>query len=143
MTIYIDVVLIENLIMNSIILLATGLILKEKIKIIKVLLASLLGASYSLVSYMSILEIYSSMFLKIILSIVIVYIAFNPQTIKKILFNFFCIWWCSICLNLYCKATRNINEKWTIFRNVSIQNDYFRSHYCFYYHYGSFYSRKI
>ncbi len=83
MTIYIDVVLIENLIMNSIILLATGLILKEKIKIIKVLLASLLGASYSLVSYMSILEIYSSMFLKIILSIVIVYIAFNPQTIKK------------------------------------------------------------
>ncbi len=83
MTIYIDVVLIENLIMNSIILLATGLILKEKIKMIRILLASLLGAIYSLVSYLSILEIYSSMILKIILSIVIVYIAFNPQTIKK------------------------------------------------------------
>lgn len=83
MTIYIDVVLIENLIMNSIILLATGLILKEKIKKIRILLASLLGAIYSLVSYLSILEIYSSMLLKIILSIVIVYIAFNPQTMKK------------------------------------------------------------
>ena len=83
MTIYIDVVLIENLIMNSIILLATGLILKEKIKKIRILLASLLGANYSLVSYLSILEIYSSMLLKIILSIVIVYIAFNPQTMKK------------------------------------------------------------
>ncbi len=83
MTIYIDVVLIENLIMNFIIILATGLILKEKIKIIRILIASLIGAIYSVVSYMSILEIYSSMILKFILSIVIVYIAFNPQTIKK------------------------------------------------------------
>ena len=83
MTIYIDVVLIENLIMNFIILLATGIILKEKIKQVRLLLASLLGAIYSVISYMSILEIYSSVILKIILSIVIVYIAFNPQTMKK------------------------------------------------------------
>lgn len=83
MTIYIDVVLIENLIMNFIILLATGMILKEKIKIIRLILASLIGAIYSVVSYMSILEIYSSMILKIILSIVIIYITFNPQTMKK------------------------------------------------------------
>lgn len=83
MTIYIDVVLIENLIMNFIILLASGLILKEKIITIRLLLASLVGSVYSVVSYMSILEIYSSMILKIILSIVMIYIAFNPQTIKK------------------------------------------------------------
>lgn len=83
MTIYIDIVLIENLIMNFIILLATGIILKEKIKTIRLLCASLLGAIYSVVSYMSILEIYSSMILKIILSIVMIYIAFNPQTMKR------------------------------------------------------------
>lgn len=83
MTIYIDIVLIENVIMNSIILLATGLILKEKIKTIRLLLASLLGAIYSVISYMSILEIYSSMILKIVLSIVMIYVAFNPQNIKK------------------------------------------------------------
>lgn len=83
MTIYVDVVLMENLIMNFIILLATGLILKEKIKIMRLLLSSLLGAIYSVVSYMSILEVYSSMVLKIILSIVMIYLAFNPQTIKK------------------------------------------------------------
>lgn len=83
MTIYIDVVLLENLMMNFIILLATGLILREKIKKIRLLLSSLLGAIYSVVSYMSILEIYSSMILKIILSIVIIYIAFNPQNMKK------------------------------------------------------------
>lgn len=83
MTIYIDVVLIENLMMNFIILLATGVILKEKIKIIRLLLSSLIGAIYSVVSYMSILEVYSSMILKIILSIVMIYIAFNPQNMKK------------------------------------------------------------
>lgn len=83
MTIYIDIVLLENIIMNFIILLATGLILKEKIKSIRLLLASLVGAIYSVVSYLSILEIYQSMILKIILSIVIIYIAFNPQAMKK------------------------------------------------------------
>lgn len=83
MTIYIDIVLIENLIMNFIILLATGLILKEKIKKVRLLLSSLLGAIYSVISYMSILEIYTSMILKIILSIVMIYIAFNPQNMKK------------------------------------------------------------
>ena len=83
MTIYIDIVLIENLIMNFIILMATGLVLKEDIKIIRFLIASLIGAIYSIVGYMSILEIYSNMVLKIILSIVIVYISFNPQSFKK------------------------------------------------------------
>lgn len=83
MTIYLDIVLIENLVMNSIILYATGIVLKEKIKIIRVLLSSLLGAIYSVVAYTTILEIYSSIFLKIVLSIIIVFIAYNPQTMKK------------------------------------------------------------
>lgn len=84
MTIYIDVVLLENLIMNSIILFATGIILKEKIKNIRIILASLLGAIYSVISYISVLQIYASMILKFILSIVIIYIAFNPQNIKRL-----------------------------------------------------------
>ena len=83
MTIYIDVVLIENLAMNFIILLATGIILKEKIKLLRLFLASLLGAVYSIISYIVVIEIYASFILKIILSILIIYIAFNPQTIKK------------------------------------------------------------
>lgn len=84
MTIYIDVVLIENLIMNYIILLATGLILKLKIKHIRLILASLLGAIYSIVAYTRVLEVYSSFVLKIILSVLIVYIAFNPQKVKQL-----------------------------------------------------------
>lgn len=83
MTIYIDVVLIENLIMNYIILFTTGLILKVKRNHIRLIVASLLGAIYSIIAYMGVLEIYSSFILKIILSILIVYIGFNPQSIKK------------------------------------------------------------
>ncbi len=84
MTIYIDVVLIENLIMNYIILLATGLILKLKIKNIRLIIGSLLGAIYTIVSYTGFLELYSNFILKIVLSVIIVYIAYNPQSVKKL-----------------------------------------------------------
>ena len=84
MTIYIDIVLIENLVMNLIILLATGIILKEKLKPIRLILASLLGAIYTIISYISSLKIYASFIFKIVLSVLIIYIAFNPQTIKKL-----------------------------------------------------------
>lgn len=83
MTIYIDVVLIENLIMNYIILLATGIILKEKIKHFRLIISSLIGAIYSIIAYMNILEIYSTSILKIVLSVIIIYVAFNPQNVKK------------------------------------------------------------
>lgn len=83
MTIYVDVVLIENLIMNYIILFATGLVLKIKINHIRLILSSLLGAIYSIVAYTGFLKIYSSFILKIILSAIIVYIAYNPQSVKK------------------------------------------------------------
>ena len=83
MTIYIDIVLIENIVMNYIILLATGIVLKEKIKALRLFLASLLGAIYSVLSYFLTLQLYNSLILKIILSIIIVYISFNPQNIKR------------------------------------------------------------
>lgn len=85
LTIYIDVVLIENIIMNYIIILATGIILKEKVKAFKVLFASFLGAVYSIVCYMNIFGIYSSIILKFILSVVIIYISYNPANIKKLM----------------------------------------------------------
>ena len=79
MTIYLDVVLIENLIMNYIILFTTGLILKLEIKHIKLILAGTIGAIYSCIAYTGILQGYFSFILKIILSIVIVFVAFYPQ----------------------------------------------------------------
>ena len=87
MTIYVDVVFIENLLMNYIILFATGVILKLKIIHIRLILASLVGAIYTIIAYISTLEIYSNIFLKFVLSLIIIYIGFNPKNVKK-LFKF-------------------------------------------------------
>ena len=84
MTIYIDIVFIENLLMNYIILFATGIILKIEAKHIRLILASLVGAIYTIIAYVSALKIYSNIFLKFILSLMIIYIALNPKSIKKL-----------------------------------------------------------
>lgn len=84
MTIYIDVVLLENLIMNYIILYATAIIFKKTPQIWKIILASGVGAVYSVMTYVSNFHVYSTIFLKILLSIIIVYIAFSPKNIKEL-----------------------------------------------------------
>ena len=84
MTIYIDIVFIENLLINYIILFATGIILKIEAKHIRLILASLVGAIYTIIAYVSALKIYSNIFLKFILSLMIIYIALNPKSIKKL-----------------------------------------------------------
>lgn len=81
MTIYIDIVLIENIFMNYIILLATATITKPKIRYIRILLASTLGAIYSVVNFIS--DIANNFILKIMLSISMIYLAFVPENIKK------------------------------------------------------------
>ena len=85
MTIYIDVVLIENVIMNYIILYATGVIYKAKLKNIRLIFSSVIGAIYAILSYAQILEIYTGLILKIILSTSMVYIALNAQNLKTLI----------------------------------------------------------
>ena len=82
MTIYLDVVLLENLCMNYIILFATGYIMKIKMKQWRILISSLIGGIYSIVAYLEILPIYSNLFMKIILSIIMVYFAYNAKGVK-------------------------------------------------------------
>lgn len=82
MTIYLDIVILENICMNFIILFATGIINKTQIRYRRIFFASLLGGVYAVVAYMKMLEIYSNMLVKIILSICMVYIAFRSEKIK-------------------------------------------------------------
>ena len=82
MTIYLDVVLIENLCMNYIILFATGYILKIKLNHIRLIISALFGGIYSILAYMEILAAYSNIIMKLILSVVMVYVAYNPKNIK-------------------------------------------------------------
>lgn len=85
MTIYIDIILIENIVMNYIILLSTNIINKEKVYKIRLLLSSLLGGIYAVLEYIFPFQIYSNQFIKIILSIAMVYIAFKASNIKKLI----------------------------------------------------------
>lgn len=84
MTIYLDVVLLENLCMNYIILFATGYLLKRRLNHIRLILSALLGGIYSILAYMEIVEAYSSFALKIVLSIVMVYVAYYPRHLKQL-----------------------------------------------------------
>lgn len=85
MTIYLDVILLENILMNYIIVFATGLIVKVKIRQLNLILASLIGAVYAVLSYLTALPIYSNFVLKLVLSICMVYVAFRSKNVKVLL----------------------------------------------------------
>lgn len=72
--------------MNAIIIYASAIILKIKPKTIRIILASGIGSIYAITTYVTELHIYTSIISKVILSIIMVYVSFNPQSIKK-LFN--------------------------------------------------------
>lgn len=82
-TLYLDVIFLENLIMNSIILYATAIILKIKPKTIRVILSSAIGSIYAIITYVTEIQIYTSVILKAILAVIMVYVAFNPQNVKR------------------------------------------------------------
>ena len=85
MTIYLDVIFLENIVINYIILYVTGIISKVQIKQNRLFLGALIGAIYSVIYYLFKLKIYSSFIVKIILSIVIIYVAFNSNNFKDLL----------------------------------------------------------
>ena len=65
MTVYLDVVLLENLCMNYIILFATGYLMKIKMKQLRLIVSSILGGIYAVIAYLEILPIYSSFGMKV------------------------------------------------------------------------------
>ena len=85
MTIYLDVIFLENIVINYIILYVTGIISKVQIKQNRLFLGALIGAIYSVIYYLFKLKIYSSFIVKIFLSIVIIYVAFNSNNFKDLL----------------------------------------------------------
>lgn len=97
MTIYLDLILLENIIMNYIIILATGMICKVNIKHRKIFLSSLLGAIYAIISYIVNIQIYTSHIIKILVSISMVYIAFNSVNAKTMLKQILIFYLTSFC----------------------------------------------
>ena len=82
MTVYLDIVFLENILMNYIIIFATGVVIKANCNKWRILLTSSIGAVYTIIMYLNIIPIYSNFIVKFVLSIVIVYVSFKPKTFK-------------------------------------------------------------
>ena len=85
MTIYVDVVFMENFFMNYIILFATAIINKIEPKLIRIAISSVIGSIYAVIVQLTIFENVIGIILKIMLSIAMVYISFKPENFKKCL----------------------------------------------------------
>lgn len=97
MTIYIDIILIENIIMNYIIILTTGIICKKKIKQFRYILASIIGSIYAVISYMLNIKICNSEILKLLLAICMVYISFDAKNLKTLMKQLLIFFLTSFC----------------------------------------------
>ena len=79
---YIEYIIIENFIVNFFILLFINIFAKEKVKILRIIITTIISTFYS-----SIVNIYSdylnTIFSKLLLSVICVFIAFNPKNISK------------------------------------------------------------
>ena len=81
--IYGDIIFVENLLMNYLILFSTAKLTKSRYKKINILLASIAGAIYAVFYYYPGFEYLYTWFLKIIFSLFIIVVAFNPYTLKE------------------------------------------------------------
>ena len=129
MTIYLDIIFLENIFMNTIILFATSIILKKQINIIRILISSSIGSLYAVLTYVTTLGIFSNVFLKVILSIVMIYIAFKPNNVKQILkpimifyLTSFTFGGVAFALIYFVKPQNILLEKRSSNRNISYKN---------------------
>ena len=85
MTIYLDIVLLENIVLNYIILLSTAIISKSKMITSRILLSSIVGGIYAILNYMTDNDFFINIIIKIAISVIMILIAFKDFEIRKIL----------------------------------------------------------
>ena len=85
MTVYLDVIFFENLILNFLILYAVGIETKSLIKFIRIVVSSAVGSAYTVLVYMINNDFFYSIIMKILLSVVMNYIAYKTNNIKELL----------------------------------------------------------
>ncbi len=88
MTIYVDVVFLENILLNYIIILATGIISKSKINYFRILISSLIGGIFVITNYVFGISQNTNLFFKLLLSVLMILIGFKEHKFKKIVKQF-------------------------------------------------------
>jgi len=84
MEIYLDILLLENTIVNSFLLSLTAQLMRRKVKFKFILLASFIGSLYVMVLLFPVLQIFSTVFFKLLISVIMIFITFR---IKDFFFN--------------------------------------------------------
>lgn len=84
MTIYLDIVFLEDVFVNYTILIATTMFLKQKIRFIKMLISSVLGGIISIALFLVNAPMLIEFFIKIVISVVMILICYGK---KRILIN--------------------------------------------------------
>lgn len=85
MEVYLDILILENLIMNYIILWVTAKFSKEQTSQIRLILSSLVGALYATVIFFPALKFIYTFVYKILISFIMIVIAFYPQKLRQFL----------------------------------------------------------
>ena len=114
MTIYIEQILIDNLVINYIILYCTFLILKQKGKFLPLFLSALIGSVYALFSPLLKFPFFVLTLLKILLSLFMVSITKKFKSIKEyllfyVVFIFLTFLFGGVCLFILINFDKNFN----------------------------------
>ena len=87
MTVYLDIVLFENILLNYIIILSTAILSREKINFLKIILSSIVGGIFAIIIYVVNLSFLYEIIIKIIVSIIMMKIAFGERKLDKFVKN--------------------------------------------------------
>ncbi|MGE5632992.1 MAG: sigma-E processing peptidase SpoIIGA [Caulobacteraceae bacterium] len=83
--VYADVILLENIIMNYLILWSTAKLTRYNYSKVKLIIASLAGAVYAVLSYFPQYSFLYTLFIKVLFSLLIVIVAYTPPYFKLLL----------------------------------------------------------
>lgn len=121
MVVYLDVLILENIIINSFLIFITSQFMKIKINMWRLVLAALFGSLY-VILYLLYGKIFSSMIFKLLISFLMILITYMGKSIKKILLGSLILINMSMLLAGFCiftAASKNIYIDWN---NISYKN---------------------
>lgn len=116
MKIYIDVIFFENFVIDYLILYSTCSIGKIKIRRERIILSSIIGAAYAIFMLTIFQKILTNIFLKILLSFIMIFIICYPQKLKKM---------CKMLLLFYVITVSFGGATYAFLNNVSHEKVYF------------------
>ena len=83
MSIYIEYLLIENVIINFIILYVVARITRTKINKLRLFVSAIIGSIYTIIVFYPSMEFMGKFLIKVSISILMVILAYNPETLQQ------------------------------------------------------------